>query len=429
MAQQKRAMVIGSGGREHALAERLLDSPSTAEVLVVPGNAGTAAELQTNGRALRNVLGDPLSVARGERPDLIVVGPEVPLCEGLVDALSAEGLCTYGPSGAAARLEGSKVFMKEFASRHGIPTARYHVVRSEAELERAVRDFELPPVIKADGLCAGKGVVVAATAEEALMAGRHMLSGEAFGDAGRVVLVEERLSGGEASVHAIADGERFLMLPAAQDHKRIGDGDRGPNTGGMGCYAPNAEVGPEVLEQARDMVERVVAGMRADGSLFRGTIFAGLMIPESGKAKLLEINVRFGDPETEVLMPLIEGDFTEALIAAARGELDPQSLSASSDAALCVVLASEGYPVSARNGDVIEGLDRAAQMPNVRVYHAGTRLEAGRVLTNGGRVVAISARGQDLKTARDRAYEAVAAVRFDGMQFRRDIGHRALDAQ
>src|SRR6188768_2800707 len=426
MTKQSKILVIGSGGREHALATRLLACASVNEVIVSPGNAGTAHSA-SGGKVMRSVIGDPLEVAAGERPDLIVIGPEVPLCDGLTDRLSDAGHVVFGPTRLAAQLEGSKSFMKRFAARHGIPTGRFQVVTNVEEAERAVHEFSEPPVVKADGLAAGKGVVVADTHAEALSAARAMLSGEAFGAAGQTVVIEERVPGAEASMHAICDGERFVLLPAAQDHKRIFDGDRGPNTGGMGTYAPAPLVTPELEQRIRhEIFERALRGMVAEGHPFRGVLFAGLMISESSEISLLEFNVRFGDPETQVLMAVLDGDLAEALSAAARGELRPELLQVSRDHALCIVLAAAGYPEAPRTGDVITGLELAAAVPGVQVFHAGTSLRAGQVVTSGGRVLGVTARGATLREAHDRAYRAADSIAFEGRQFRRDIGARAL---
>jgi len=426
MTKLSKILVIGSGGREHALATRLLSCASVGEVIVSPGNAGTAHSPLAD-KILRSVVGDALAVAADERPDLVVIGPEVPLCDGIVDRLSNAGHVVFGPTRLAAQLEGSKSFMKRFAARHGIPTGRFHVVTNAEEAERAVEDFSAPPVVKADGLAAGKGVVVADTHAEALEAARAMLSGAAFGDAGRTVVIEERVSGAEASMHAICDGERFVLLPAAQDHKRIFDGDRGPNTGGMGTYAPAPLVSAALQERIRtEIFERALRGMVADGHPFRGVLFAGLMIDEQGDFSLLEFNVRFGDPETQVLMAVLDGDVAEALAAAARGELRPELLQVSQDHAVCVVLAAGGYPEAPRTGDVISGLEAADAVPGVRVFHAGTRLRDGQVVTAGGRVLGVTARGTTLAEAHARAYRAAESIAFEGRQFRRDIAARAL---
>ena len=419
----KRVLVVGGGGREHALAVRLLESASVAEAFVAPGNAGTRG--QVLGKPLHSVTADPREFARREKIDLVVVGPEAPLCAGLVDELTADGILAFGVDRKVAQLEGSKAFMKDFASRHGIRTARYEVLRSLDDAEKALGEFPEPPVVKADGLCAGKGVVVADTHEEALSALHSMLSGERFGDAGRTVVLEERLGGFEMSIHAICDGERAFIFPPAQDHKRIGEGDTGPNTGGMGTYAPAPWNDPALEGKAHAMIQRVVEGMASDGMPYRGTLFAGLMIPDGEDPSLLEINVRFGDPETEVLMHGIEGDFAELLSAAARGELDG-SFELNDAHALCVILAAHGYPASPRKGDVITGLEEAAALDEVRVYHAGTRLDGDRIVTNGGRVLGVTGVGATLQQAHERAYRAANLINFDGKQFRGDIGARAL---
>lgn len=431
MAKVRKILVVGSGGREHALALRLLACTSVVEVIVSPGNAGTLATPPGQpGKKLSSSQDAPLAIAKRENVDLVVVGPEGPLCDGLVDDLTREGVLTYGPSKLAAELEGSKAFMKGFAARHGIPTARHLVVDGgvgAAELEAAVASFEVPPVVKADGLCAGKGVVVAETHAEALAAAREMLSGARFGTAGATVVLEERLVGNEASIHAICDGERYVLLHAAQDHKRIFDGDRGPNTGGMGTYAPAPVVTPAVMERFEaEVVVPTLRGMAAEGRPFRGTLFAGVMVTADEQVRLIEFNVRFGDPETQVLMATLDGDLAEALASAARGQLDPSSISASGQHAVCVVLAAHGYPETPRKGDVIHGLAAAAAEPGVSVLHAGTvRATNGDVLTAGGRVLGVTGQGTTLQEAHARAYQAARKIEFAGMQFRRDIAGRA----
>jgi phosphoribosylamine--glycine ligase len=431
MSQARRVLVVGKGAREHALAERLLESESVSEVIVTPGNAGTAAPSDDEGavKRIRNAQGSPLQLARDLQPDLVVIGPEAPLCSGLSDQLSAAGLLVYGPTQAAARLEGSKAFLKEFAVRHGINTARHHTVRSEAELSRALADFPAPPVVKADGLCAGKGVVVAETHEEAAQAAREMLSGRAFGDAGRVVVLEERLFGSEVSAHAICDGENAWLLPFVQDHKRLGEEDTGPNTGGMGTYGPVTLPAPGLAEYIQtSILDRVSAGMRAAGTPFRGTLFANLMLVPNGPPALIEINVRFGDPETQILTNIIDGDLCELLLQAARGELGASRQVSPSPGkhAVCVVLAAPGYPVDPRLGQPIVGLAEASRMPGVRVYHAGTARVAGQTLTDGGRVLGVTGVGAHLAEAHARAYSAARVIDFPGKQLRRDIAASVL---
>lgn len=426
----RRVLVIGKGGREHALAERLLLSESVAEVVVAPGNAGTrAAPAEARGKQLSNAEGSVLDIARALRPDLVVVGPEAPLCEGIVDELTAAGFLVYGPTRAAAQLEGSKAFLKDFAVQHGVNTARHVTVRSEAELESALGAFATAPVVKADGLCAGKGVVVAESHDEALHAARDMLSGRAFGAAGQTVVLEERLIGTEVSAHAICDGERALLLPFVQDHKRLRDGDTGPNTGGMGTYGPVAMPSPSVAAYIESqIVNKVLRGMARAGTPFRGTLFAGLMLIPDRDPALIEINVRFGDPETQILTNILDGDFCELLVAAARGSLEPRSpvALAPDRHALCLILAAPGYPAEPRLGEPIAGLDAAAAIDGVRAYHAGTVARSGRTLTAGGRVLAVTGIGHTLEAAHERAYRAAAAIDFDGKQLRRDIARSAL---
>jgi phosphoribosylamine--glycine ligase len=421
----KRVLVVGSGAREHALA--VAAAESGAEVLVAPGNAGTASVARNVAVAADDVPG-LVGLAVRESVDLVVVGPELPLTLGLVDALAERGILAFGPSKSAARLEGSKVFMKRFAARHGVPTAPFEVFE-DARLARAyVEKRGAPLVVKADGLAAGKGVVVASSTEEALEAVDRMMEKAAFGDAGRAIVIEDVLPGEEASFHVVCDGKHPVVLAAAQDHKRVHDGDRGPNTGGMGAYAPAPIVTPVVLGKVLDeIVLPTLAAMEREGTPFRGVLFAGLMI-EGGRPRLLEYNVRFGDPEASVVVPLYTGDFLGLLEAAARGDLRGVSASPGAGsrlAALAVVLAAEGYPGKPATGDAILGLEAPLE-PGAFVLHAGTALdEGGRVVTAGGRVLTVGSRAPTLAEASALAYRTVGRIHFRGEHHRTDIGHRA----
>jgi phosphoribosylamine--glycine ligase len=410
-----RILVVGSGSREHALVWRLMADGH--ETLALPGNAGTPNRIDRV--RVDDVIGIVLTAKR-ERVDLVVVGPEAPLVGGLVDALLAERIPAFGPSRAAAALEGSKVFMKRFLKRHAIPTAAFEVFDEEGAAEAHVRAAKRPLVVKTDGLAAGKGVVVAKTTDEALAAVRAAMRERVFGDAGTTIVIEEVLPGEEASFHVISDGERWVVLPAAQDHKRVRDRDEGPNTGGMGAYAPAPVVTRAIAEQVeKHVVEPALRGMRDEGTPFRGVLFVGLMIHE-GVASVLEFNVRFGDPEACVLVPLIDGDLGELLHSASMGKL-PANVATKPGAALAVVMAAEGYPAKPTTGDAITFGETSAL-----VFHAGTRRDGDHVVTSGGRVLAVTAVADDLRAAHDRAYEAVAKIHFRGEHHRSDIGARAL---
>ncbi len=414
-----RILVVGGGAREHALATAL----AAHEVIVAPGNAGTAARFRNAAVAAHDVDG-VVALAERERVDLVVVGPEQPLTLGLVDALEARGVRAFGPSRAAARLEGSKAFMKEVCRKAGVPTAAFGVFDDVAKARAYVRAHG-PVVVKADGLCAGKGVVVPDTIEEALDAIERMMVRRELGDAGATVVLEEKLPGEEASFHVVCDGERAVPLVAAQDHKRALDGDRGPNTGGMGAYAPAPVVTAAIADEVmRTIVAPTLRGMAAEGAPFRGVLFVGLMI-DAGKPRVLEFNVRFGDPEATVLVPMLDGDGFALLDGAARGALDPSAFGTRAGAALSVVMAAEGYPGKPAAGDAIAGLD--APIPEgAWVFHAGTKREGDTVVTSGGRVLTVGARAETLAAARETAYGLVSRIRWRGEHHRRDIGHRAL---
>lgn len=401
------------------------------EVVVAPGNAGTSEGSSPGVAAIRRATvpggmtpTSLVELARRELADLVVIGPEGPLCDGAVDALDEAKILAFGPRKGAAMLEASKAFLKQFATRHAIPTAAYEIVTSYADAEAVIRRRGAPIVVKADGLCAGKGVVVAATEAEALEAAHAMLIDRRFGAAGETVILEDVLPGDEASVLAICDGDRMLVLPPARDHKRVGDGDKGPNTGGMGAFAPaGISASPALLARIeREILRPTIDGMKAEGRPFRGVLFAGLMISPSGSPVLLEHNVRFGDPECEALMGLLDGDVAELCASAARGNLDPSVVTLAKDRhALTVILASAGYPAAPRSGDVIRGLEAASKVEGVLIHHAGTAEKDGAVVTAGGRVLAVTATGASLDEARARAYRAAAEIRFDGMHYRKDI--------
>jgi phosphoribosylamine--glycine ligase len=419
-------LVIGGGGREHALAWKLAQSPRVAKVFVAPGNAGTAHEPGLANVALP-AIDDLVAFAR-EHSALTVVGPEAPLAAGVVDAFRAAGLPIFGPTQAAARLESSKDFAKAFMARHAIPTARYATFSDAAAAHRYVDQEGAPIVVKADGLAAGKGVVVATAVEEAHAAVDAMLVGHAMGEAGARVVVEEFLPGEEASFIVMVDGRNVLPLASSQDHKRLRTGDEGPNTGGMGAYSPAPVVTPALHARImREAIQPVVAGMAAEGIPYTGFLYAGVMIDGEGNPKVLEFNCRLGDPETQPIVVRLKSDLAELLLRAIGGTLDAAEAEWDRRAALGVVLAAAGYPESPRRGDAISGLEAAA--PDVKVFHAGTGVQDGRVVVTGGRVLCVTALGDSLKQAQRAAYAAIAGIHFDGMQYRTDIGHRALGAR
>jgi len=420
-------LVIGSGGREHALAWRLAQSPRVSDIIVAPGNAGTALEAKC-----RNVtvsvsdIDGLLALAKAEHVAFTLVGPEVPLVLGVVDVFQAHGLKIFGPSKAAAQLEGSKAFAKDFLERHNIPTAHYAVFENEQEALHYVEHMGAPIVIKADGLAAGKGVIVAMTLQEAKDAITDMLGNNQFGEAGARVVIEEFLVGEEASFISMVDGKTALPMATSQDHKRVGDGDTGPNTGGMGAYSPAPVVTPEIHARVmREVVNPTVQGMIADGMPFSGFLYAGLMIDEAGNPKVIEYNVRFGDPETQPVMLRLQSDLSELIEAAIEQRLDQVSAEWDPRPALGVVMAAENYPHSPRIGDVIHGLNEA-EPADSKLFHAGTKLADGQVLTTGGRVLCATALGNTVQEAQSNAYALAEQVSWLGEFHRTDIGWRAI---
>ncbi len=426
-----KVLVIGSGAREHALAWKLAQSPKVQRVFVAPGNGGTAGEPGVHNVPIADLV-TLADFALREQIGLTVVGPEAPLAAGVVDLFRSRGLRIFGPTRAAAQLESSKAFAKAFMQRHGIPTARYAVFDDATPAHAYVERFGAPIVVKADGLAAGKGVVVATSAEQAHAAIDFMLSdaaGVAHNAGAAQVVIEEFMAGEEASFIVVADGRHALALATSQDHKRIGDGDTGPNTGGMGAYSPAPVVTPAVHARVmREVIKPAIDGMAADGHPFSGFLYAGLMIDGEGRARVVEFNARLGDPEAQVLLMRLKSDLLDVLLAATDthgGGVRDLELQWDRRSALGVVLAAHGYPAKARQGDAIEGLPAPAE--DMRVFHAGTlRREDGELFTHGGRVLTVTALGEPLRAAQTRAYEALASIRFDGMQYRRDIGHRAL---
>ncbi len=426
---QRTIMIIGAGGREHALAWKLAQSPQVRQIIVAPGNGGTDggpdAVIRNIPLAVHDIKG-LLGAAQRERVDLVVVGPEAPLALGMVDRLQDAGLRVFGPSQAAAQLETSKAFAKDFMWETGIPTAGYALFTDYTAALDYVRQTERPLVVKASGLAAGKGVLVCDTVLQAEQAVFDIMQARLFGDAGEVVIVEERLSGPEVSLLAFTDGKAVVPMIAAQDHKRVFDGDQGPNTGGMGAYAPAPGVSPELLDEAlRTVLQPAVDGLAAQGTPYVGVLYAGLMLTASG-LRVLEFNARFGDPETQVILPLLATDLLEIIEACIDGRLADVPVQWTTGAAATVVAASFGYPGDYPKGLPVAGLDAAGQVPGVTVFHAGTRRHNNDVLTDGGRVLAVTGTGADLPTALARAYEGIQHIHFAGMHYRHDIGWQAL---
>jgi phosphoribosylamine--glycine ligase len=423
-----KVLVVGGGGREHALAWKAAQSAQVEKVFVAPGNAGTATEPKLANVAISSDdIPALVDFARDNAIELTIIGPEAPLVAGIVDAFRDAGLPVFGPSKAAAQLEGSKAFTKDFLARHDIPTAWYQVFTEVEPALAYIAEKGAPIVIKADGLAAGKGVILAETVEEANEAVRDMLAGNAFGDAGSRVVIEEFLYGEEASFICMVDGENVLAMASSQDHKARDEGDTGPNTGGMGAYSPAPVLTAGVHERAmREVIEPTVRGMATEGNRFTGFLYAGLMIAPDGTPKVLEYNVRFGDPETQPIMARLKSDLVELCLAAIDGKLDQVEAEWDARPSLGVVLAAGGYPASVEKGDVISGLAEA-EAAGAKVFHAGTKLnDAGEVVTNGGRVLCVVALGDSVADAQAKAYAGVDQIRWKDVYFRRDIGHRAV---
>ncbi|MBI4425373.1 MAG: phosphoribosylamine--glycine ligase [Elusimicrobia bacterium] len=418
-------LVIGSGGREHALLWKLSQSPRAPRLFALPGSTaiGKLADCLTGADPLNPPA--VVELCKEHAIDLVVIGPEAPLAAGLSDGLEAFGIAVFGPGHAAARLESSKAFAKDFMKRHGIPTAEFEVYDDPARAQDAAAELPLPLVVKADGLAAGKGVRVCRGREEALKAVQDFMLRGAVGEAGKRLVLERCLEGPEASVLAFVDGERWTLLPVARDHKRLLDGDGGPNTGGMGAYAPAPDVDAAALARIeREVLAPVLAGLKADRLKYRGLLYCGLMLTPQGP-RVIEFNVRFGDPETQALLPLVENDLLDVLEACARGRLDQAPLAVRRRASVCVALASEGYPEQPVTSRRIHGIEGAEMEPDVLVFHAGTRRSAEGWLTAGGRVLNVVATAPDLERARTRAYAAAARIHFDGVHYRKDIAAQA----
>jgi len=420
-----KVLVIGSGGREHALVWKLRQSPRAPQVYCAPGNGGIAAEAECV-RADVKSLDSLVAVADQIKPELTIVGPELPLTLGIVDEFNRRGWKIFGPTRAAAQLESSKSFAKEFMQRYHIPTAHYAICKSLEEVRHALPHFHMPVVLKADGLAAGKGVVICKTKDEAITVATGMLSGKMLGDAGLCVVLEECLQGEELSFLVLSDGDRVAPLVAAQDHKRVGDGDTGPNTGGMGAYSTRTILDDQMQNWLVQHVARpVVEGMKAEGSEYKGVLYCGLMMTARGPM-VLEFNCRFGDPEAQAMLMRLESDLVEALEASIEGRVSDGDFHWSTDAAVCVVMASGGYPGTYEAGKNIMGLGEAEKVAGVKVFHAGTTKHDNAFSTAGGRVLGVTARAPELKTAVERVYEAVSKIGFEGAHYRKDIAARAL---
>ncbi len=420
-----RVLVVGGGGREHALVWKLSQSPLSGKIFCAPGNPGIASLAECVPIAAGDIK-ELLAFACREKIDLTVVGPEIPLVEGITDLFSREGLLVFGPSQAAAKLEGSKVFAKELLEAEGIPTASFETFSDPAAALSYLREQSYPLVLKAEGLAAGKGVIIVQNQAEAEKCVQEIMVDKVFGAAGDRLVVEEFLTGEEASLLAFTDGKLVVPLPPAQDHKAVFDNDLGPNTGGMGAYAPAPVMTPELISQVvAEIIRPVVAGLAKRGIEYRGILYAGLMITATGP-KVLEFNVRFGDPEAQAVIPLIKSDLLPVLMAVARGKLEDAFIEWHEGSSACVVMASGGYPRAYDKGLAIQGLEEAAKIPGVTIFHAGTAVKEGQVVTAGGRVLGVTGRGKSLKEALAKAYQGINAISFSGCHYRSDIGRKGL---
>lgn len=420
-----KVLVVGGGGREHALVWKIAQSPRVKKIYCAPGNAGIAQHAECWPISAED-LSSLLAMAEKERIDLTVVGTEIPLTLGIVDAFRARGLRIFGPDQKAAEIEGSKAWAKLLMKKYGLPTAEFAVFEDFSSAWKYVQDRSYPLVVKADGLAAGKGVIICTNKEEAKAALTQVMLEKTFGEAGKKVVIEEYLTGEEASFLAFTDGEQVLPLPAAQDHKPIYDGDRGPNTGGMGAYSPAPVVTDRVHKQVmEEIMIRTVRGMAAEGRKYQGVLYAGLMIKD-GQAKALEFNARFGDPETQPLLFRLKSDIVPILEAVIDGHLDQVAVEWDRRVAVCVVLAAQGYPGTYEKGKIISGLEEAAKVPNTYIFHGGTALKEGKIVTNGGRVLGVTALGDNIAEAINQAYKAVEKISWKGVYYRRDIGQKAL---
>jgi len=419
-----KVLVVGSGGREHTIIWKLAQSDSIDKIYAAPGNAG----MKSLAHCIDISADDITALAKfavSEKMDLVVVGPEVPLCMGIVDIIEEAGIPVFGPSAGAARLEGSKGFSKQIMKKYNIPTAEFGDFDNYLKAVSYAQSLDSDMWIKASGLAAGKGAIYAKNPDKAAKILKRMMLAHEFGDSGHRVIIEENMTGEEASIFALCDGSSYRLLVSSQDHKRVGEGDTGPNTGGMGAYAPAPIATPELLATVeRDIIQPTLDGMAKEGSPYKGLLYTGVMATDDGP-KVVEYNCRFGDPETQAVLPLLDGDLGEIMLACAKGELDSVDFATSDGFAMCVVMASGGYPDSYKKGFVIDGLKNASEIEGAEVFHAGTALDNGNIITSGGRVLGITGWGSDFFQARDRAYEAVSCISFRGAFYRKDIGHQA----